>query len=64
MNIIITQDVTNQDDFNDWLDLVQLWTDCAIADLTKIIQSSPQAGFLVRTENRLRDRTDESFTSG
>lgn len=53
MNIIkVTQDVASQKDFNDWLDLaLQLWPDCAIADLTKIIQPARQAGFLVRNEN-------------
>ncbi len=53
MNIIkVTQDVANQDDFNDWLDLaLQLWPDCALADLTEVIQSPRQAGFLGRTEN-------------
>jgi aminoglycoside 6'-N-acetyltransferase I len=29
-----------------------LWPDCSIADLTRIIQSSRQAGFLIRNENR------------
>lgn len=54
MNIIkVTQDVSNQEDFNDWLDLaLQLWPDCSIADLTEIIQSSRQAGFLIRNDNR------------
>jgi aminoglycoside 6'-N-acetyltransferase I len=54
MNIIkFTQDVANQEDFNDWIDLAQhLWPDCSIADLTEIIQSSRQAGFLIRNENR------------
>lgn len=54
MHIIkVTQDVANQEDFNDWLDLaMQLWPDCSIADLTEIIQSSRQAGFLIRNENR------------
>jgi aminoglycoside 6'-N-acetyltransferase I len=54
MNIIkVTQDVSNQEDFNDWLNLAQqVWPDCAIADLTEIIQSSRQAGFLIRTETR------------
>jgi aminoglycoside 6'-N-acetyltransferase I len=54
MNIIkVTQDVSNQENFNDWLDLaLQVWPDCPIADLTEIIQSSHQAGFLIRNENR------------
>jgi aminoglycoside 6'-N-acetyltransferase I len=54
MNIIkVTQDVSNQEDFKDWLDLaMQVWPDCPINDLTEIIQSSRQAGFLIRTENR------------
>jgi aminoglycoside 6'-N-acetyltransferase I len=54
MNIIeVTQDVANQENFNDWLDLaIQLWPDCSVADLTEIIQSSRQAGFLIRTKNR------------
>lgn len=54
MNIIeVIQDVANQENFNDWLDLaIQLWPDCSVADLTEIIQSSRQAGFLIRTKNR------------
>jgi aminoglycoside 6'-N-acetyltransferase I len=54
MNIIkVTQDVASQEDFNDWLDLaIQLWPDCSLADLTEIIQSPRQAGFLIRTENK------------
>jgi aminoglycoside 6'-N-acetyltransferase I len=31
---------------------LQLWPDCSISDLKEIIQSSRQAGFLIRTENR------------
>jgi aminoglycoside 6'-N-acetyltransferase I len=54
MNIIkVTQDVSNQEDFRDWLDLaMQVWPDCPINDLTEIIQSSRQAGFLIRNETR------------
>jgi aminoglycoside 6'-N-acetyltransferase I len=54
MDIIkVTQNVSNQEDFNDWLDLaLQLWPDCAIADLIGVIQSPRQVGFLVRTENK------------
>lgn len=54
MNIIkVTQDVANQEDFNDWLDLaLELWPDCTIAVLTEVIQSPRQAGFVVRNENR------------
>jgi aminoglycoside 6'-N-acetyltransferase I len=54
MNIIkVTQDVANQENFNDWLDLaLQLWPDCTIADLIGVIQSPRQAGFLARTENK------------
>jgi aminoglycoside 6'-N-acetyltransferase I len=54
MDIIkVTQNVSNQEDFNDWLDLaLQLWPDCTIADLIEVIQSPRQAGFIVRSENR------------
>lgn len=54
MNIIkVTQDEANQEDFNDWLGLaLQLWPDCELADLTAVIQSPRQAGFLVRAENK------------
>ena len=53
MNIIkVTQDLANREDFNDWRDLaLQLWPDCSLADLTEIIQSSRQAGFLIRNKN-------------
>lgn len=54
MNIIkVTQDVSNHENFQDWLDLaMQVWPDCPIDDLTEIIQSPRQAGFLIRNETR------------
>jgi aminoglycoside 6'-N-acetyltransferase I len=54
MNIIkVTQDAADRENFNDWLNLaLQLWPDCSIDDLIKVIQSPCQAGFLVRTEDK------------
>ena len=57
MNIIkVTQDEANQKDFNDWLNLaLQLWPDYTSEEmqvtLTKILQSSREAGILVRNDN-------------
>jgi hypothetical protein len=52
-SIKVTQDEANQKDLNDWLDLaLQQWPDCTITDLTEIIQSPRQAGFLVRADNK------------
>lgn len=57
MNIIkVTQDDANQDDFKEWLDLaLELWSDYSAAEmqviLTKILQSSCEAGILVRDDH-------------
>lgn len=40
-----------QSDFNEWLDLaLQLWPDCSAADLTNILQSPREEGFLVKDD--------------
>ncbi len=41
-----------QDDFNEWLDLaLKLWSDCSAADLTNILHSPREAGFLARDDD-------------
>jgi aminoglycoside 6'-N-acetyltransferase I len=48
MNIV----KVTQEDFNEWLDLaLKLWSDCSAADLTNILQSPREAGFLVRDDD-------------